>query len=149
MDDALIPLELIEAAVGRDVVQASAVIWGVDVGRGGDPSALIKRRGNHILEPVKLWRDADTMVIAGRVVREFEDTPDWRRPSSICVDLIGVGAGVYDLLFELGLPVIGINVGETGALDDPTRFVRLRDELFYKVRQWFHARDCKIPKIRC
>ena len=41
--------------------------------------------------------------------------------------------------------MIGINVGETGPLDDPTRFVRLRDELFYKVRQWFHARDCKIP----
>ena len=104
MDDALIPLELIEAAVGRDVaVKQVAVIWGVDVGRGGDPSALIKRRGNHILEPVKLWRDADTMVIAGRVTREFEDTPEWQQPANICVDLIGVGAGVYDRLFELGL----------------------------------------------
>jgi hypothetical protein len=135
MDDALIPLEWIEQAVGRDVAQQGRmVVWGVDVGRGGDPSALIKRHGNRVLEPVKLWRDRDVMTTAGRVVREYEDTPKERRPSSICVDIIGVGAGVYDRLRELKLPVTGVNVGETQSLKDASRFVRLRDELNYAVR---------------
>jgi hypothetical protein len=117
----------------------------VDVGRGGDPSALIKRRGNHVLEPVKLWRDADVMVTVGRVVREYADTPDWQQPSSICVDMIGIGAGVYDRLRELGLSVVGINVGETQSLQDTGRFVRRRDELHYAIRVWFAARDVCIP----
>jgi hypothetical protein len=146
MDDALIPLEWIEQAVGRDVAQQGRmVVWGVDVGRGGDPSALIKRHGNRVLEPVKLWRDRDVMTTAGRVVREYEDTPKERRPSSICVDIIGVGAGVYDRLRELKLPVTGVNVGETQSLKDASRFVRLRDELNYAVREWFGERNCSIP----
>lgn len=147
MDDAVIPLEWIEAAIGRDVDPKPhrSIVWGVDVGRGGDPSALIKRWGNHVLEAAKLWRDADTMVVAGRIAREWAETPHDIRPTSINIDVIGIGAGVHDRLAELGLPVVGINVGETQSLDEPERFTRLRDELWFKARDWFHAKDVKLP----
>ena len=94
---------------------------------------------------VRLWRDRDLMVTAGRIVREYEDTPKNKRPSWIGVDVIGIGAGVYDRLKELKLPVAAVNVGETSSLKDASRFVRLRDELHYAVREWFGERNCSIP----
>jgi hypothetical protein len=65
------------------------------------------------------------------------------RPSEILVDVIGIGAGVVDRLYELGLPVRGINVGESASSKE--QFVRLRDELWWKGRKFFEAKDCKIP----
>jgi hypothetical protein len=57
--------------------------------------------------------------------------------------VIGIGAGVVDRCNELGLPVRGINVGERPSSAD--RFMRFRDELWFRGRDWFGARDCKIP----
>jgi len=48
-----------------------------------------------------------------------------------------------DRLRELDLPAVAISVSETASLKD--RFNRLRDELFWNAREWFEARDCKIP----
>ena len=43
------------------------------------------------------------------------------------------------MLVEAGLPARGINVGEVAAAKQ--RFFRLRDELWWKGRQWFEAKD--------
>jgi phage terminase large subunit len=146
-DDSVIPLGLIEAAVGREVRPSErAVVWGLDVARfGDDTTALCKRRGNVILEPIKEWRKLDLMQTCGRIVQEYHNTPIGDRPGAINVDVIGLGAGVVDRLRELQLPVHGINVGEVAAIDE-RRFMRLRDELWFKARDWFDARDCLIPK---
>ncbi|ODR96785.1 hypothetical protein AUC71_04255 [Methyloceanibacter marginalis] len=66
------------------------------------------------------------------------------KPHVILIDIIGLGAGVYDQCKVRGLPVRGINVGETA----PTRenCMRLRDELWFKGREWFSDRACSIPK---
>ena len=146
-DDAVIPLAMVEAAVGRDVLPTEAgTVWGVDVARfGDDTSALAKRRGNTLLAPIKEWRKLDLMQVTGWIVREWEETPVDERPGAINVDVIGLGAGVVDRLRELQLPVRGINVGEVAALNEK-RFMRLRDELWFKARDWFDAKDCRIPK---
>ena len=59
------------------------------------------------------------------------------------VDIIGLGAGVYDRCRELGLPVRGVNVGEAAASRE--NCARLRDELWFKGREWFQNRACSIP----
>ena len=46
---------------------------------------------------------------------EYDATPNDLMPSEILIDIIGLGAGVYDRCMELGLPVRGINVGEAAA----------------------------------
>jgi hypothetical protein len=145
-DDAVIPLGLIEAAVVRDVSPSeSGVVWGLDVARFGDDStALVKRRGNVMLEPSREWKKYDLMQTAGVIAKEYAETPLENRPSAINVDVIGLGGGVVDRLRELGLPVRGINVGEA-ASSSPDRFMRLRDELWWKARDWFETRACKIP----
>lgn len=146
-DDSVIALGLIEAAIGREVVAAETqVVWGLDVARyGDDDTALAKRRGNVLLEPVKSWKKLDLMQTAGKVYQEWRETPAESRPNAINVDVIGIGAGVVDRLRELGAPVRGINVGEAPATD-AARFMRLRDELWFKARDWFQARDCKLPR---
>lgn len=148
-DEQVIPLEWIEASLKRKVEPSSLyrVVWGLDVARfGDDRSALAKRRGNVVLEPIKSWRKCDTMQTCGKVMEEWKNTPEDDRPSEILVDVIGIGAGVSDRLMELGLPARGINVGERPAASD--RFSRLRDELWFKMRDWFGALNCKMPDDR-
>jgi hypothetical protein len=146
-DDAVIPLHLIEAAVGREVHPTdSGIVWGLDVARfGDDTTALAKRRGNVMLQPILEWKKLDLMQVVGRVLNEWNLTPPEQKPGTINVDVIGLGAGVVDRLRELRIPVRGINVGESPSVDDK-RFMRLRDELWFKAREWFFARDVTIPR---
>jgi phage terminase large subunit len=145
-DDAVVPLSWIEAAVDRDVLPNDAgIVWGLDVARFGDDStALAKRRGNILLEPIREWRKTDLMQTAGMVAREYNETPDHLRPASINVDVIGMGGGVVDRLRELGLPVRGINVSESPSID-AQRYMRLRDELWFEARKWFESRAVTMP----
>lgn len=144
-DDCIIRLSTVEAAVVRDVETTdSPVIWGLDVARfGSDKTALAKRQGNTLLEKVKTWHGKDTMQVAGIVKLEFDQTPSVLKPSSINVDTIGLGAGVYDRLKQLGLPVASVNVSEAASVKE--QYLRLRDELWFDGREWFEALDCKIP----
>jgi len=144
-DVTVIPLDLVEAAVGREVAPMTVMpVWGVDVARfGDDRSALCKRKGNVVLEKVKTWQNLDTMQLAGTIVREWDQTEIDDRPHEILVDVIGIGAGVVDRLDELGLPVRGVNVAESPSVDGT--YMRLRDELWWRAREWFAARDCAMP----
>jgi phage terminase large subunit len=143
-DDTLISRELAAASLTRDVMALDVrPIWGVDCARfGADRSSLAKRRGNVLDEPVKSWKGLDTMQLVGRVKFEWDNTLPSQRPSEICVDVIGIGAGVVDRLTELGLPARGINVSESPAMT--ARFPRLKDELWWLAREWFEARDTNL-----
>ena len=143
-DDVLMPLDLIEAAVERDIEAVAMMpVWGLDVARFGNcRTALAKRKGNTLLEPVKSWHKRDLMEVSGLILAEYEDTLPENLPVEILVDAIGLGAGVVDRLKELGLPVRGINVGETPTVKN---YNRLRDELWWRCREWFESREVKIP----
>ena len=145
----VIPRYLIEAATYREVERVPGVIpvWGLDVGRVRDRSALAKRCGNHLLEPVKWWREPDTTVLAEHVVEEYRQQERRNRemlPSEILVDVIGLGAGVLDMLVKLGMPARGINVAEAHPSKD--RYLRKRDELWFKARDWFAGLDVYVPR---
>ena len=143
-DDTIIPRELAEDALDRDVEAENVKpIWGLDCARFGmDRSALCKRKGNVLLEPVESWQGLDTMETVGRVKQKWDTTPPSRRPDTICVDAIGVGAGVADRLRELGLPARAINVSESPALGDKYR--NLKAELWFKSLDWFNTRAVNV-----
>lgn len=143
-DDTVIPFELMATALSRDVKpKLVRDVWGLDVARfGADRTALAKRTGNVLREPVKTWAGLDLMETAGRVKAEWDMTTVSERPSEICVDVIGLGAGVCDRLRELGLPARGVNVAESPAMGE--RFMNLRAELYWQTREWFAARDCNL-----
>lgn len=147
-DDTVCPWDLVEAAKQRDVDADPLApwIWGVDVARyGDDASALCKRQGRVVAEPVKVWRKLDIMQTTGVVKAEWDACHPSQRPMMICVDANGVGAGVADRLKEMGLPVRAIMVSELPAINNK-RYYRLRDELWWKAREWLATRMTKLPQ---
>lgn len=146
--DVVIPFELVDAAVNRDVQvnPMAPMVWGVDVARGGrDRSALCKRRGNVVPEPVKTWHTDDLMTLSGHLMSEYRAAPPAERPVDILVDAIGLGAGVVDRLREIGAPARGINVAESPAFDGGGRYRNLRTELWFRAAEFFQQRMCRIP----
>lgn len=144
-DEQVIPLEWVESALTRKYAPDLAYrpVWGVDVARfGDDRTALAKRRGNVVTEKVKFWRGKDTMQVAGLIMEEYRLCDKIDRPSEILVDVIGLGAGVVDRLTELSLPVRGINVAEQPSASE--RYMRKRDELWFRAREWFQQRTCAM-----
>ena len=139
-EDSVIPRYLAEGAIDRAVepIPHAEIIWGVDPGRGGDPSGFIARAGN-VVTRAALWHEPDTMKIAHRIHELWEMTLPSARPRLIAVDAIGVGAGVADRLRQLGLPCMDVNVSEAPAQKD--RFLKLRAELWFSVRAWLERRD--------
>lgn len=145
-DDVVIPLHLCEAATERQVepLDSYRIVWGLDVARfGDDRCALAKRQGNALLECIKPWQNKDIMQTAGIVMDEWNKTWPEDKPKEILVDAIGLGAGVADRLRELGLPAHAINVAERPSSRD--RYERMRDELWFRAREWLEARDCVMP----
>ncbi len=143
--DVFIPFHLVDAAVGRDIEPDGPMLWGLDVARGGgDLSALAKRKGNVVTEPVMTWDLDDSMALVGRVQHEYESTPPEDRPDTIYVDAIGFGGPVADRLRGLDLPAVDINVSELPALKE--RYHRLRDEIWGNMLTWFRERKCSLPQ---
>jgi hypothetical protein len=146
-DDTCIPVELIDTAVGRDIEldPLAEVIWGLDVARfGSDRSALCKRAGRVVTEPVQLFSGShDLMAITGFVKAAYDAAPPDRKPAEIMVDAIGVGGGVCDRLMELGLPARSIMVSEVASLGG--NYHRLRDELWFKAKEYLAGRDVRLP----
>lgn len=145
-DDTLIAAELVEGAMQRDTALDLSVpeIWGIDVARfGRDASTMVKRRGFVVPEQPRRWQGLDTMQLAGIIKAEWDMLAPVARPAMIAVDVIGIGAGVVDRLQEQHLPVIGVNVAE--APSTAGRFARLRDELWFRTREWLESRRPRLP----
>lgn len=148
-DETVIPLSLVMAAIGRDVEKSNVwPVWGLDVARFGDDStAMVMRQGNTLLG-LREWMGLDGAQAAGRVIALYNATSNDEKPREIVVDVIGVGASVYDILRLPGSPVstivTGANVAEAAAISEVDH--RLRDEAWFRGRAWFADQKCHIPK---
>ena len=145
-DDCVIPIELARAAVNRDVslTASEPIIWGLDVSRyGGARSALCIRQGNTVFE-IKTFKGMDLMQLCGAVKNLYDSATTMHKPSEILIDVIGLGAGVVDRLSEQDLPVRGINVAESPS--SRKNYLNLRAELWWAMRDWLTARDCRLPE---
>ena len=150
----LIPAEWLDSALYRPVIGCERYkpVWGLDVARfGDDRTALAKRRSRSLMEPITFWQGLNLMQIAHRIKGIWDETDLDDRPSAICVDAIGIGAGVVDRLNEMvaeghfeGTMIIGINVSESASIHD--KFARLRDELWWRARSWFEKLDVSMQQ---
>ena len=149
-EDTLIKLSDVEAAVLRgreEAVQHEVpesevepeVVLAVDVARfGSDRSVILRRRGERV-EDIRIFRNLDTMQLAGWVVSAIKEF----QPAQMYIDEIGVGAGVVDRLKEEGYGVKGINVARRSRQDE--LFANLRAEGFWRLRELFAAGRITIP----
>ena len=105
---------------------------GVDVAGGGRNFSVIVNRRKNVAEILLKSKSNDTMELTESILtyKNFLDI----QPYCIGIDKIGIGRGVYDSANRIVQGLQGINVGEN-AIDD-SRFVNLKAELAWKVREW-------------
>ena len=143
--DSVIPRAWVEEAYTRLIYpsEGETKVWGVDPGRGGDPTGFCEVVGHGIVDLKEIYDD-NLMRVVGFIKMRWDKLAPSARPAMIYVDVIGLGAGVVDRLEEMELPVTGINVAEMASMKD--RFVRMRAELWDEGRSWFERKNCFISQ---
>lgn len=113
---------------------------GVDLARfGDDNSVAIIRQGGKVIW-VESWGKTDLMSTTGKIVNLI----DRFKPGQVNLDIIGLGAGVYDRLRELKFNVNGINVAE--AASDKEKYANLRAEIYWDMAHKFQEGEVDIPE---
>ncbi|MGI9146922.1 MAG: hypothetical protein ACR2IK_10285 [Chloroflexota bacterium] len=139
-EDGIIPLAWVEAAnerwriwkeSGADTFQLTTI--GVDPARGGgDKTVLALRQGSVVVE-LRRYSLEDTMATAGRVAGVLQASK-----ARAIVDVIGIGAGVFDRLREMKHLVSPFNAAErTDELDRSGElgFTNRRAAAWWKLRE--------------
>ena len=129
-DDSLIEPAWVEAAQSRELQPTRPADFACDVARSGsDETVIYANRGGR----VRLRHRAqgqDTMATSGKLAALLVGEGDG---ASAVVDVIGVGAGVFDRTREQSLPVSAFNSAERA--DQPDRFANRRAEAFWRLRE--------------
>lgn len=137
-ENSVIGLGLVEAARQRyeDVEDGGLLRIGVDVARFGDDESVIwPVRDVRALRPSVL-KGEDVVQVAGKVMEVVAIERRGIEPVRIQVDVIGIGAGVADILrnrHDEGITVVDINAGGS-ATDDA--YARVRDEMWFQLKDW-------------
>lgn len=146
-DDVLISRTDVEDAMAREIAlpEPGTVpeTWGVDPARFGSDSTVLSRRRGSSIHKIEGKRNLRTTAVAGWIISEYNKLSTEERPEAILVDVIGIGAGVVDILEEKGLPVIGVNVSESA--DMFSDGYKLRDQLWLELRKWLEAKTGSLP----
>ena len=137
-----IPSDLIIEAqkrrIRREAYAHYTAIIGVDVARfGGDQSIIVVRRGPVVEEPIYAFTGLDTMEVAAKVVECYRKCGN---NAVVCVDGVGVGAGVVDRLKQLGIRVIDVQ-SAAKPFDQRTYFNK-RGEMYGKLKDWLQGDGC-------
>ena len=144
-DDQLIPSGLVDNASSRNLTPSHfanyPVIFGVDVARSGSDESVVVRRQGPKAQIVGRWINLDLMQLSNKVVELYRQ----QKPDEIFVDATGLGAGVYDRLKELQLPVSEVNFG-TQAVDKRS-YAQTRSEIWGLMRDWLDG-EVEIPPDR-
>lgn len=152
-EEGLIPASLIELAVDRKDVglpsPSRPKLWGVDpAGPGRDRSVVVKRHDNRIYEQPVEYRGLNTTQLAMRVRDMWIALPPHERENVIiAVDANGLGRGVADALDTMGVPVTLVmsQSSPTRRRNAKEQFAKLRDQMWWQVKEWFESEDVSIP----
>lgn len=151
-EDSLIPLGWVDAAIERwrlwneagrpELALQHPMVKAVDVARSGGDSTIIAHRVGYLISQLEPHNREDTMQTANRLrpLLRYETTDDGEKIPRVSgvIDTIGVGAGVYDRLNELKLPVVPY----TGSLKTTFKdrsgeytFVNTRSGAYWHLRE--------------
>lgn len=144
-EDTLVPKEWIDHATDKEDYEPDESVlrvMGVDPSlQGGDPAGIIIRDGM-LIKHLDEFKISDTLELVDRIAELFID---WEC-DLMFIDCIGNGAGVYSgLKHRFPGKVRGVDVS-TKTTDTRKRFCRLRDQLWWKVREVFESHLVTVPK---
>lgn len=144
-DDVLIPAISVDNAAANDIGPVEfhnyPVFFGVDVARGGSDESVIIRRQGPKVQILGRYLIPDLMELSTKVV----ELSMAQQPHQIFVDATGLGAGVFDRLNQLGLPVTAVNFATSAT--DKRSYAQTRSELWGNMREWLKG-NVDIPNDR-
>lgn len=114
----------------------AAKILSMDVARQGDDRSVRCKRQGICVFPFKVWRNVDSMHLAGELVSEANA---WGSDANFVDGTGGWGAGVIDAARKLHLPVIEVQYA--GKPFDP-RFYNKRAEMHFEAAEWVKSIGC-------
>lgn len=130
-DTLISPIDVMRARKTKQIASGDLII-GVDPARfGDDRTAIIRRRGRNAYK-LQSYAKKSTMEVAG-IVHQLILA---EKPAQVAVDVVGLGAGVYDRLVELGHQDILVAVNAASTALDPERFINKRAEMWWNMRDW-------------
>ena len=130
-DTLIKPSDVMRARKCKQLVNGPLQI-GVDPARYGDDRSAIIRRRNRSAFKVQTHSKINTMELAGIVHSIIKE----EAPAQVAIDVVGLGAGVYDRLIELGHKDIVVAVNAGSAALDPERYLNKRAEMWWEMRNW-------------
>lgn len=141
--DGLIHNDLVfRARKETNVKPYGPIIVGVDPARSenGDSTAIIFRQGR-LAYNLKTMKTNDTMQIVGILHNMLKEGTI----ACMCIDVIGVGAGIVDRLRELGYGNIikAINAGSTPMNSE--RYRNKKAEMWGLLKEWLKDYPVQIP----
>ncbi len=113
-----------------------------DVARYGEDKSIILPRRNLTIYPWETHSKMSTAELGGHILADFREM----EADGIAVDEIGVGAGTIDWLKKIPEArkfVFGVSVSNSSS--DKKRWYRLRDELWWRVREKCQAGMYSFP----
>jgi hypothetical protein len=140
-DDAwqVIPSEWVELAFQRfdktEKPKEGSVCIGVDVARGGSDQTILAIRTGSYFEPLKLYPGTSTPdggAVSAQVVKHYKPM------ASINIDVVGVGASVFDILKSTYQNVYAISGSEASFKSDKSgklAFFNKRAEIYWLLRE--------------
>lgn len=139
-----ISLAWAEQCIGREITppEDEPLYLGIDVARYGEDKSIILPRIGNVVKPWETFQGLNTITLGGFVMVQYQEL----EARGLAIDEIGVGAGVVDWLYKHNLrSCFGVNVAN--ASSDITKFDRLRDELWTRVREKLIAGAYSFPDI--
>lgn len=148
--DTFIPLDLVEAAVHRDVPMEGVVQLGVDVARYGDSeTAIVARWGGRVLW-LEAHRKRGVPEVVGLVYRAARAARDYTGAArvTVAVDDSGVGGGVTDGLRERArtAPWLRVQAVNFGGAGDGRHYANAAALMWGQLREMFQAGEMSIPR---
>lgn len=143
-ENSLVSEDWYAQAVGKELAFKTNIKQaGIDIARFGSDKSVYKLRIGGQVVKTRTFSKMDTMELVGWL-RELldEDVPD-----IAAIDVIGVGAGVYDRLVELGYEnVVAVNVGESPDKEFILQFINKRAQYFWNLRGFFQRGEISLEE---
>ena len=148
-EDSVIPLYLVERAIERWRIIEESGSWGpakalgVDVARSGSNDTVIAVRHGLAVKELRKSSHKDTMQTAGAVsgIMKKHDIP-------ALVDTVGLGAGVFDRLRELGLDAVAFTASARTRFMDKSGeygFADVRSAAWWNLREMLESEEIALP----
>lgn len=128
----------------KERAMGSQCVFGVDVGDGGDPHAIAKRRGK-VVQQVDLIPTEKGELNLVWIKDELRQRIRSTLGSKANYDAIGIGSGPGQELVNEGFDVWDVKVGETSS--DPDMYANTKAERFWLLRLDFEAGDIAMAPL--